>query len=260
MLMYFPGGFAQVVLTGRDRFLDWYAARLPEPETATETRGRQCGDPAAGTAPPPGRCCWPQEVTVVFGGLVAVNNASIEVGAGEVVGLIGTNGAGKSHPDERHRRIRSIHRPRPTSSSVPIERLAADRRAALGLGRAFQESRLFPDLTVLEDPGGGRRVAPSHLVHRRGRPPAQRVPPRPGPAGPRPRPSPTFSDSAPTPTASPLSCPPETRRIVELGCLLALESRVLCPRRADRGVAQREVEAFAPLLLAIRSSWAPQCW
>ncbi|MCY3634504.1 MAG: ABC transporter, partial [bacterium] len=43
-----------------------------------------------------------------------------------------------------------------------------------------------------------------------------------------------------------------TRRIVELGCLLALEARVLCLDEPTGGVAQREVEAFAPLLLSIK--------
>ena len=48
LLMYFPGGFAQVVLAGRDRFLAWYAARLPEPEPSAEARGGQRGFPIRG--------------------------------------------------------------------------------------------------------------------------------------------------------------------------------------------------------------------
>ncbi|MCY3963181.1 MAG: ATP-binding cassette domain-containing protein, partial [bacterium] len=43
-----------------------------------------------------------------------------------------------------------------------------------------------------------------------------------------------------------------TRRIVELSCLIALEARVLCLDEPTAGVAQRETEAFAPLVLRIR--------
>ena len=43
-----------------------------------------------------------------------------------------------------------------------------------------------------------------------------------------------------------------TRRIVELACLIALEARVLCLDEPTAGVAQRETEAFAPLVLRIR--------
>ena len=44
-----------------------------------------------------------------------------------------------------------------------------------------------------------------------------------------------------------------TRRIVELGALLALDARVLCLDEPTAGVAQRETEAFGPLLLRIRA-------
>ncbi len=43
-----------------------------------------------------------------------------------------------------------------------------------------------------------------------------------------------------------------TRRIVELACLLALDAQVLCLDEPTAGVAQRETEAFAPLLLRVR--------
>jgi ABC-type branched-subunit amino acid transport system ATPase component len=43
-----------------------------------------------------------------------------------------------------------------------------------------------------------------------------------------------------------------TRRIVELAALVALDAKVLCLDEPTAGVAQRESEAFGPLLLAIR--------
>ncbi len=249
LLMYFPGGFAQVVLTGRDRFLDWYAARLPEPEPPPR---REVSSVVTRTpAPPPaGPVLLAQEVTVVFGGLVAVNNASIEVGAGEVVGLIGTNGAGKSTL------MNAIGGYVPSTGRVdleqrPIERLAADRRAALGLGRAFQESRLFPDLTVLETLSVAAEsrhrtsftAAVAHLPSGYRRDRAQRA---------RAQDIADFLGLGAYADRFASELSTGTRRIVELGCLLALESRVLCLDEPTGGVAQREVEAFAPLLLAIR--------
>ena len=249
LLMYFPGGFAQVVLTGRDRFLAWYASRLPEPEPPPR-REIASVVTRAHTPPPAGPVLVAQEMTVVFGGLVAVNNASIEVGAGEVVGLIGTNGAGKSTL------MNAIGGFVPSTGRVnlgehAIEKLAADQRAALGLGRAFQESRLFGDLTVLETLSVAAEsrhrtsftAAVAHLPSGYRRDRAQRA---------RAQDIADFlglGDYADR-FASELST--GTRRIVELGCLLAMESHVLCLDEPTGGVAQREVEAFAPLLLAIK--------
>ena len=78
-----------------------------------------------------------------------VDRASITVGAGEVVGLIGTNGAGKSTM------MNAVSGFVPSSGSIaingtPLASLPAHRRARLGLGRAFQNAGLFPSLTVKE--------------------------------------------------------------------------------------------------------------
>ncbi len=43
-----------------------------------------------------------------------------------------------------------------------------------------------------------------------------------------------------------------TRRIVELACLVAVEPRVLCLDEPTAGIAQRETEAFGPLILRVR--------
>ena len=249
LLMYFPGGFAQVVLTARDRFLDWYAARLPEPEPVPK-RDVTSVVSRADAAPATGPVLIANEVTVTFGGLVAVHNAAIQVHAGEVVGLIGTNGAGKSTL------MNAISGFVPCTGRIeleghPIEKLPADRRAALGLGRTFQQARLFPDLTVLETLSVASEsrqrtsftAAVAHLPNGYGRDRAQRAHAQ------------DIADflglgAYADRFTSELST--GTRRIVELGCLLALEARMLCLDEPTGGVAQREVEAFAPLLLAIK--------
>jgi branched-chain amino acid transport system ATP-binding protein len=88
---------------------------------------------------------------VRFGGLVAVNDASLQVGAGEIVGLIGPNGAGKT---TMFNSILGLNTP--TSGEVTLFDRAVTswevhRRAALGVGRTFQILQLFGDLSVFEN-------------------------------------------------------------------------------------------------------------
>jgi ABC-type branched-subunit amino acid transport system ATPase component/ABC-type branched-subunit amino acid transport system permease subunit len=249
LLMYFPGGFAQVVLTGRDRFLGWYAARLPEPKPPPKREVasvvfRPDADAASGSV------LVAEEVTVAFGGLTAVDDASIRVHAGEVVGLIGTNGAGKTTLMNAISGFVSCSG-RIELEGRAIQKMAADRRAALGLGRAFQQSRLFPDLTVLETLAVAAEsrqrtsftAAVAHLPNGYRRDRAQRA---------HAHDIADFLGLGPYADKFTSELSTGTRRIVELGCLLALEARVLCLDEPTGGVAQREVEAFAPLLLSIK--------
>ena len=250
LLMYFPGGFAQVVLTGRDRFLAWYASRLPQPEPPPRREVASVVSRSVAASAPTGPVLVADEVTVVFGGLTAVDNASIRVRSGEVVGLIGTNGAGKTTL------MNAISGFVPCSGRIefegrPIQKMAADQRAALGLGRSFQQSRLFPDLTVLETLAVAAEsrqrtsftAAVGYLPNGYRRDRAQRA---------HAQDIVDFLGLGPYADKFNSELSTGTRRIVELGCLLALEARVLCLDEPTGGVAQREVEAFAPLLLSIK--------
>ena len=92
-----------------------------------------------------------QGVSVSFGGITALDDVSLSVHAGEIVGLIGPNGAGKTTLIDV---ISGITRPR--SGTVrfrgqAIERWRAHRRARAGLGRSFQSLELFDDLSVREN-------------------------------------------------------------------------------------------------------------
>ncbi|HXA41296.1 MAG TPA: ATP-binding cassette domain-containing protein [Candidatus Solibacter sp.] len=91
------------------------------------------------------------DVGVRFGGLQAVKDVSLEVRAGEIVGLIGPNGAGKTTTFNAISGLVT-----PTGGSVEIlgtevTRMDVHRRAALGVGRTFQQVQLFPQLTVFEN-------------------------------------------------------------------------------------------------------------
>lgn len=87
----------------------------------------------------------------VFGGLAAVDGVSLNVAAGERRALIGPNGAGKT--TLFHCATGTL---KPTSGQVAlfgrdVTRLAEYRRTALGMGRTFQITNVFPDLTLAEN-------------------------------------------------------------------------------------------------------------
>ncbi|PZA08000.1 MULTISPECIES: ABC transporter ATP-binding protein [unclassified Meiothermus] len=90
-------------------------------------------------------------VTKRFGGLVAVNNASLEVRQGEILAVIGPNGAGKSTL------LNLISGLYPTDAGTirfleaDITLLPPEQRTWRGLGRAFQIVQPFPEMTVREN-------------------------------------------------------------------------------------------------------------
>jgi branched-chain amino acid transport system ATP-binding protein len=91
-----------------------------------------------------------KQLTKRFGGLVAVNEVSMHVGEGEIVGLIGPNGAGKT---TLLNAIAGLNPP--TSGRVFLAGeettgMAPDRMCRRGLSRTFQIPNPFPKMTVLE--------------------------------------------------------------------------------------------------------------
>jgi branched-chain amino acid transport system ATP-binding protein len=92
-----------------------------------------------------------RELSKAFGGLKAVDSASLDVKAGEIVGLIGPNGAGKT----TMLNLVSGHLPS-SSGSIAFEgrditRLPVESRAAAGIRRTFQNLKLFREMTALEN-------------------------------------------------------------------------------------------------------------
>ena len=179
-----------------------------------------------------------------WGGVTAVDNASMDVYEGERVGLIGPNGAGKTSLFEI---VSGFVRPDDgivTFDGLDITRWTPERRAAQGLIRSFQDAGLFPTMT-LEDVVvlAHERVRPTRLHE-------------------------SFlslsrSDNAKRDHARELisligldrfrsvqvgSLSTGTRRIGELACLLALEPRLLLLDEPSAGVAQRETEALGEVL------------
>ncbi|ACA89288.1 MULTISPECIES: ABC transporter permease subunit [Burkholderia cepacia complex] len=86
-----------------------------------------------------------------FGGLVAVNDVSFDVKAGQIIGLIGPNGAGKS---TTFNLVTGVLRP--TGGAITfrgerIDGLTSRQIVRRGIGRTFQHVKLLPAMTVLEN-------------------------------------------------------------------------------------------------------------
>jgi len=90
-------------------------------------------------------------LTCRFGGLVAVNAVSLAVQEGEIFGLIGPNGAGKTTVFNLITGLTPASSGRVLWRGEPIHGLDPARINRLGLARTFQNLRLFPSLSVLEN-------------------------------------------------------------------------------------------------------------
>ncbi|MGO6492266.1 ABC transporter ATP-binding protein [Streptococcus pneumoniae] len=92
-----------------------------------------------------------KQLTKHFGGLTAVGDVTLELNEGELVGLIGPNGAGKT---TLFNLLTGVYEP--SEGTVTLDGYLLNGKspykiASLGLGRTFQNIRLFKDLTVLDN-------------------------------------------------------------------------------------------------------------
>jgi branched-chain amino acid transport system ATP-binding protein len=92
-----------------------------------------------------------RDVTVRFGGIVALDGVSFDVAAREIVGLIGPNGAGKTTLFNCLSRLYDPSAGSLAFEGQPIGATASHRIAALGISRTFQNLALFPSLSVLQN-------------------------------------------------------------------------------------------------------------
>jgi ABC-type branched-subunit amino acid transport system ATPase component len=88
------------------------------------------------------------DVTVRFGGLVALNKVAINVAPAEIVGLVGPNGAGKSTLFSVLSGLRRPHDGTVWINGEDVTNASPQKRAARGLARTFQHPELFSGLTV----------------------------------------------------------------------------------------------------------------
>ncbi len=90
-------------------------------------------------------------LTVRFGGLVAVDGVSINAPAGTITGLIGPNGAGKTTVFNACTGVVSAAAGHIRLGDLELDHLSTPARAARGLGRTFQRMELFDSMTVVEN-------------------------------------------------------------------------------------------------------------
>ncbi|HUF33266.1 MAG TPA: ATP-binding cassette domain-containing protein [Acidimicrobiales bacterium] len=191
-------------------------------------------------------------LTKRFGGITAVNDVSFTLHKGETIGLIGANGAGKTTIFDLISGLLALDGGRIRLDDVDITGWGADRRAMAGLGRSFQDARIFPSLTVAENIALGleRHIeVRDHLAALLALPAMQE----------------SEEDVAYTVDdlielmslsafrdkfVSELST--GSRRIVDLAMSIAHDPAVLLLDEPSSGVAQKETEALGPLLKRIQ--------
>ena len=191
-------------------------------------------------------------VRKTFGGITAIEDISLTLRDGEILGLIGHNGAGKTTFFDCVSGFLALDGGWIRLGGADIDTWPAHMRAVAGLGRTFQEARLFPSLTVAET------IAVAQERHLRSRDMVA--------AGLR-LPASLDSEADVAEKAELLvemmglaafreklvgELSTGTRRIVELACVLAQEPGVLLLDEPSGGVAQRETEAMGPLLMRVQ--------
>jgi ABC-type branched-subunit amino acid transport system ATPase component len=187
-----------------------------------------------------------------YGGVMAVNSVDLQLHDGEILGLIGPNGAGKTTIFDLITGLQPSNGGRVILEGRDVSALRAYQRADLGIGRSFQDARLWPALTVRENLSVAleRQIETKGALHAmlglaqvryseaRLKRQVQEIIELLGLTA--------FRDKfvAELSTGS--------RRIVEIGAMLAHEPKVLLLDEPSSGIAQRETEALGPLLRQVQ--------
>jgi branched-chain amino acid transport system ATP-binding protein len=187
-----------------------------------------------------------------FGGIVAVDKVSFELREGEILGLIGPNGAGKTTVFDLISGFLMPDAGQVNFHGQSVTAWSPDRRARAGLGRSFQDARLFSSLSVAQN------IAVALERHLEVRDPLAEALGLPDAAESEVEVSSRVHeliellglDAYRNKFVSELST--GSRRIVDLAMAIAHEPSVLILDEPSSGIAQRETEALAPLLLRIQ--------
>jgi branched-chain amino acid transport system ATP-binding protein len=191
-------------------------------------------------------------VSVAFGGIHALTDVDIAVHEAEILGIIGPNGAGKTTLFDVLSGFVAPSRGRVCLGGYDVTALGPDVRARMGLGRSFQDARIFASLTVAENLAQAlERHLPirDHAAAALGLPDLRRQEDDVAWAvddlvelmglG-------AFRDKF----VSELST--GSRRVVDIAMAIAHDPAVLILDEPSSGIAQRETEALGPLLRQIR--------
>jgi branched-chain amino acid transport system ATP-binding protein len=189
-----------------------------------------------------------EQATVRFGGVRALDEVSLTVGGGEIVGVIGPNGAGKTSLFDAVSGFVPLSSGTVVAFGEDVTAVSPEARSRRGLVRSFQNLQLFPAMTVREvialalersQPELGSLGGVLVLAGTRRQQPrlARRID--------------NLLDGLGL-----AHCAEQfvgelstgTRRIVDLACLLAAEPRLLLLDEPSSGLAQSETEELGPLI------------
>jgi ABC-type branched-subunit amino acid transport system ATPase component/sugar phosphate permease len=193
-----------------------------------------------------------RDIVKRYGGVTAVNGASFELHEDQILGLIGPNGAGKTTIFDMVSGFTPMNGGQVFFLGQDVTDWPAHKRAAAGLGRSFQDARLWPSLTVKESIAASLAQTievRSALAAAFGLPPVaeselavdRRVEELIGLLG-----LGAFRDKF----ISELST--GSRRMVEIATLIANEPKVLILDEPSSGIAQKETEALGPVLKEVQ--------
>ncbi|MBI4728605.1 MAG: ABC transporter ATP-binding protein [Acidobacteria bacterium] len=192
-----------------------------------------------------------RDMMIRFGGLIANEDVDLAAEEGQIVGLIGPNGAGKSTLFNAISGLIEPVRGKVLLEGENILPLLPYERAGRGIGRTFQNVRLFPSISVFENllvayhtrMRGGLlanvfRLPRARSDERRARGRAEEVM--------------EIVDLHPYAQRRASELSYGTLRMAELACLLMLTPRMILLDEPASGIAQKETEALGPLLRRIR--------
>ncbi len=155
VVLFMPKGLMGLAGRGGPSLLKvWGDGRSRSRGGEVAHRGEEAAEESHPATPEPAGAMMTVEgsrITKRFGGLTAVDRVDIEVGAGEMVGLIGPNGSGKTTLFDCLSRILSVDEGEIRFDGRDITRLAPHKVARLGVSRTFQVIRVYRDLTVREN-------------------------------------------------------------------------------------------------------------
>jgi branched-chain amino acid transport system ATP-binding protein len=195
-----------------------------------------------------------QDLRKRFGGIAAVDGPSFKLHQGEILGLIGANGAGKTTILDLISGFTPLDGGRVLLDGVDVTDWPPDQRAQARLGRSFQAATLFPSLTVREV------IAVALERHITMRDPFSLA----------------FQSISPAARVSEIQVADRveelielmsigafrdkfiselstgSRRMVDIACSLAHDPKVLLLDEPSSGIAQRETEQLGPLLQRIQ--------
>lgn len=193
-----------------------------------------------------------RSVSKRFGGLAAIEDVTLKVKQGEIHGIIGSNGAGKTTFLDICSGFLKPNSGSVYFSGVNVTQLSPDRRSKLGISRVFQHAGLFPSLTVFETIATAYEnfIFPKEPIANMLKLPEARKAER-------------FINQKVAQLIKMLNLTTwqdmfiselstGTRRVVELACVLAQEPKLILMDEPSSGLAQKECESLGALLTEIK--------